>query len=1073
MSKKGVKPMAKPKYIMKAISDTTLSQDKTLINQLISLGWKEMKIQTSRHHGVMEEPFLVFHRSENNPIFSRNQSSGRNGKTQQQQNPSKHQPLQTIGTTGAKTTMGVPIGNSAPAPLGSGGGISVLSQIQSLTQMRYEDDSFLIGFDTEFYYTPDNQRKILSWQFAFVSPDTPDKVEELLVFATTERKLTLSLILAFIVETWGIGNHFELGSTDGIPYYSTRCWIVPVMNQRKGDYEMRKFFNYDDAVAACDDKGYKQALIDFGNKRKCIFDYVDDVGGKVNRFPRTHYNNIPLGYINDYTHCNKFAIPITLVCHSGTADLTTLSVDDTYEKDLMKKVSSVQGGLVTLKEFHTHNPQLSKYWNLYPFRISVRDTMCFASDKSKSLATIGQTIGVPKLDVQFPFSKNDMLTYMRMDIAHFSEYAINDSIITLLYSSELWGYNTVLPVTITSASTRVAVPVLKQHFGVAENDDEGFNRKYRGLHKVKKGLAMAPWSRSGYLENVALEPVSHDAWMLQEFARNAYKGGYNGCFRPGYFECDTYDYDLENAYPTCMSLVCDVDWENPVTFEVRNQPLNKTMIRSAFDPVFAYVTFKFPDTVKAPCIPVSIDGSLIYPQSSGSLDGVYASAPELWLAMQLGAEVYVKRLIVGTILADDMGNASHSLFNVVKQLISDRNLAKSAFGKGSLFDLLMKLANNGLYGKTAQNVIDKHSWSAASEDMENIGGSRITSPTHSCIITAGVRAVLLATINQIENLGYRVFSVTTDGFISDIPEDLLNQLDLYGLARYFRGARRLLTGSDEMWAMKHQQNDLLNLTTRGNASMNTGDKATGQLPGVMAHNSFVTGEKPDSKEDRTVFMVSAMTRNDKVKTMSISFEKFKNLARKVDRTDFYSKELIRYLSMDFDLKRKPLEDSLVESKKLFADGTIGVVACFDTVPYADPDEFSYYKSIGRSCKVLRTIDNWIEFFNKIQYKKDGVRRNVKDYEWTKLFSCIMAFRLGVPLDMNNGSPVIIPYLADNTHTVAEKVAWINKFNTSQKKFTENTWKDCRKQQRQSQMLPEHLFKDLLMDMINDTPTVVI
>ena len=59
---------------------------------------------------------------------------------------------------------------------------------------------------------------------------------------------------------------------------------------------------------------------------------------------------------------------------------------------------------------------------------------------------------------------------------------------------------------------------------------------------------------------------------------------------------------------------------------------------------------------------------------------------------------------------------------------------------------------------------------------------------------------------------------------------------------------------------------------------------------------------------------------------------------------------------------------------------------------------------------------------------------------------------------------VIPYLNNNDLSVADKVDWINTFNKSKKKFTVNTWKDCRKQTRQSQMLPLELVKDLLLEM---------
>lgn len=1072
--------MSKPTYIKKAMPDNTLASKNHLINQMISLGWTKMQMVISHHKGSTPDDFLLFHRQILNPKFFPN---GVLGKNQVSTQSGKTAPVQAVSTgslSGAKLLMGVAHSNSAPAPTappalmgssGAGGITSVanFSQIMSIQKMRSEADSFVIGFDTEFYYLND-QRYILSWQFAFVDPRTPAYIEELIVFATGNHTLAFSRILAFIAETWKIGLWFGWASADGIPYYSTRCWEVPVLN-KNGDMMAKKFFDFNEALTACDDPQYKTALQNMGPKVKCRFTYTDGPNGFVERTPEFEVNGYALGYINDYAASNKWAIPVTLVCHSGTADLSTLNVDVTYEKDVLKKLSSVQGGLVTLKEFYTHNPQLSKFWNLYPFKISVRDTMCFAPSDSKSLEALGDTVGVPKLEVSPPYSKDDMRTFMQGDLQAFCEYAINDSVITLVYAGELWGYNKEMPVTITSASTRVAVLVIKSAFGLSETDDVGFDFEFRGLHKVKKGLSAFMGNKSGYIENTSLEPVSDDARILQEYARNAYKGGFNGCLRPGYYEEHNFDYDLENAYPTCMALVSDVDWSNPIAFEEVNRPLTRTMVRTPFEPVFAYVTFKFPSSVKVPCIPVSVEGSMIYPYTNGDLDGVYASAPELWLALQLGAEVMVKRIYVGTIKLDDMGNPSRSLFYVVKQLIEDRSIAKQSFGKGSLMELLLKLATNGLYGKTAQDVIDKHTWSALSEEMENIGGSRITSPVHACLTTAGVRAVLVAALNQINDLGYKVYSVTTDGFISDVPEDVLNGLDLYGLARYFRGSRMALTGSDEMWSMKHLNPHLLNLTTRGNASLEVGDKSRGILPGVMAHNSFVTPYEPDSYEDRNYFMFESMTRQGRLKTSGLSFEKFKNLSNKVDRTDFSVRTLDRELSMDFDLKRKPLSDTMVDSYRYFEEqDDVGCVASFDTVAYETPAEFLYYKNIGRSCSVLRTCEDWSLFFDKIAAKKDGVRRNIIDLEWSKLVSCIMAYRLGVPLAGFGNLPVSIPYLDDPDHTVAEKVAWINTFNTSQKKkFTENTWKDCRKQTRASQILSESLFIDKLKDMVSWTP----
>lgn len=76
----------------------------------------------------------------------------------------------------------------------------------------------------------------------------------------------------------------------------------------------------------------------------------------------------------------------------------------------------------------------------------------------------------------------------------------------------------------------------------------------------------------------------------------------------------------------------------------------------------------------------------------------------------------------------------------------------------------------------------------------------------------------------------------------------------------------------------------------------------------------------------------------------------------------------------------------------------------------------------------------------------------------------MAHRLQVPLAWNHNSPLSIPFLEDSGKTVEEKCSWINKFNTSKKQFGLNDWKNARKQERLSQMLPEAMFIELYQNM---------
>ncbi len=132
--------------------------------------------------------------------------------------------------------------------------------------------------------------------------------------------------------------------------------------------------------------------------------------------------------------------------------------------------------------------------------------------------------------------------------------------------------------------------------------------------------------------------------------------------------------------------------------------------------------------------------------------------------------------------------------------------------------MILKNCVNSTYGKIAQNIMSKSSWDAYCEKMVKIGASALTSPVHACLITAGVRAILHATMNQLSDLGHKCYSVTTDGFISDAPFEVVENLDLYGFRDIFGAAREQLIGSSKIWEEKHTQSAFLNFSTRGNIS---------------------------------------------------------------------------------------------------------------------------------------------------------------------------------------------------------------------------------------------------------------
>jgi hypothetical protein len=126
------------------------------------------------------------------------------------------------------------------------------------------------------------------------------------------------------------------------------------------------------------------------------------------------------------------------------------------------------------------------------------------------------------------------------------------------------------------------------------------------------------------------------------------------------------------------------------------------------------------------------------------------------------------------------------------------------------------------------------------------------------------------------------------------------------------------------------------------------------------------------------------------------------------------------------------------------------IANFTTEPFESPEEFLKYREVKEKVPCLRTEKNWTAFFNKLSYH--GTSAKPQNYEFSKLMSVIMGYRNHL---------ISIPYLDNPNLSVAEKCAWINRFNTSGKPFSYEDWKRARKPERVSSMLPQELLQDLI------------
>lgn len=891
----------------------------------------------------------------------------------------------------------------------------------SLLALASQSDSLVIGYDALWYsYDSDLAvcREIICWMFSLISNNN-DANEFIFIRKQEPHLLNIETAIGCILDQL----HYNATDIRSITRYAS----LGDPNLKTGKHIINHYSTKDEAASSS-----KYPFPD----GQIVHNTLD-------------WNQVP-------------NVPVTLLCHGGKGSLSAFDQSSKYSINLLSYCTEVQDGLVTLGskppiEFHPASliPRDGHHTFRYSIRLSISDTMCHAPADMKTIPDLKRAIGMQTPDIVQRLSTDRFLIQEPVSCL---ELAAERSTVPLLYAATLYGYNKRIPVTITSVTAAVMKESISRYLGCQTEKD--FERSYRGLYKVshRKTPLKRESKADGFTDNSFLEPISDQVNTLQYYFSKAYHGGYNSSSEIGFFREVTHDYDLKNAYPTAMALVRDIDWSNPVQNTIHKRELSPEDFRNPetgeIDPLLplvAYVTFEFPISVKYPCIAVTETDIPIFPRACLK-EAIYAAGPELYLALQLGAKVFCETgYVARTLIRKDAGTTSRSLGSAVKQMVQDRAKAKAEFGKGSLPELILKTMVNSGYGKTAQNVVQKTNWDAYSGEMVKSACSAITNPAAACMTTSITRALLIAAQNQAETLGYLTYSVTTDGFISNMPLDKLVTLDLYGLAAPVKAARLFLKDGEsaDFWEAKHIQNDLLNFTTRGNVSLNTGKPPKGctaeeakqyanpvyDQSGVCAHCNVKSGYPSDSFDDRLWLMKSVLSRT---KPVSYNREEWTSFMKLVAGEPFIARAREDGAKLNFDMKRKPDESSF-RNEIVTLDGQEYEIACFSTVPYEDIDEYIRYRDKEERSGCLRTMDDWESFLSKLKHNSISVKP--RDLDRSILFTCIAGHRAGF---------WVIPKL--NTLQGQERDIWINKHNTSGHVFGPDDWKNAGRSQRQSALV---------------------
>ena len=858
--------------------------------------------------------------------------------------------------------------------------------LATVRAMGTGDTAPVIGLDTEFTYLADNSRVIDSYQFSVIDPEDPSVRIDVSLLPLTAARLAFEDALAVVIRESGLWRAAGLPDPRGIPRRD--FWV-------KGDYRA--------SVAA-------------------LF--------------------------------KKHAVKIAVAGHFLNADLTTFARPakrrggERFE-DVLRRVTSASGGLVSLKPVRMvarTGTGSGERW--LPLSITIRDTMGQSAPGQKALKSLGEVCGVPKLDVGDAIE--DMTAYRRDHLLDFLEYGANDAVIVLEYLTALWGLHATPPVTLSGGGAHALRDGIKRHWGIEDASNAEFAARFQGLVRINSG-EVADDDGLSYYTVRALTPVDGDANAVHTAFKTGFHGGFNACLRVGAFGTPTFDHDIQSAYPSAMAAIVDVDFEHGCIEEVvKDRELTFDDFPLGYvTPLVAYARWEFPEGVE-PCLPVKVGQSVIFPRTSEGVgaaqgdgmehadfvafEGAMCCGPELLLALRLGARVEVQHGYRLRVL-EQGGAPSRSMRGAVQQMVEDRTTAKNIWGKGSLVEQMIKVATNSCYGKLAQDVAERSGWNSWAEQMESIGGSAVTSPYHAAMITSLVRALLLAMANETP-----LISATTDGFISDEPD--VEPFDCFGLAGVFRDSRNALVGDPAVWEIKHQQDDLVNLTTRGNVSVQPG--------GVLAKAGLKTpaGIERGSAAEREWFRQTAISRDGKIRNEYTSFPSFRELSRADNRLDFHPVHRTPEVSLDFDMKRRPLLDTL---RTDVVDGY--EVAGFDTAPWESITDYMRAREIARHIAAMRPGTTGTD-------RPTGCLRTETEWQtWAKRYDSATGRRIRTAgsafltelVAAHKEGLIVVPTLAASV-PVEQKLAWLSSLGYGD--FTRAQWEHLSKRARRARIIAD-------------------
>ena len=548
------------------------------------------------------------------------------------------------------------------------------------------------------------------------------------------------------------------------------------------------------------------------------------------------------------------------------------------------------------------------------------------------LAECGELLGLPKLTIPAPYSITNMREYLLGDRAGFEAYALRDAEIAVRYALQVRNFCARelmidrVPATIGAMAVSRFTKTLKEN-NMSPEVCLGTHIKTRELWLTEKQAFRT-------IKNPASVPSRE---LFETFPINCYHGGRNECFMMGVTPSDHwYDYDLAGAYTTGLLDILTPDYGNIRLSKNPDDYCGHVM-------GFALVTFRFPESVPYPSLPVRTDQyGLFFPLSGES----WATAPEIELALSLGAEMTIHNGIIVPWICDTSPHNSEStsvFLPFVQQVRENRN----RHIKGSLEEKFWKEIGNSLYGKLAQGLRAKTAFDTARGLNRSLPPSSVTQPFFAAHVTGFIRAVAGELMNALPS-DSSVVSVTTDGFLTNCPLDKINMSG--PLSSRFQSLCDIVDPGSSMLTCKHEVSQLIAMKTRGQLTY----RAIQGKPVVHAR----AGVKPPAdipRSDYNDYMVDLYLNRLPGQTLSRS-TLISTREMWLSESDLVSREQDIRLNLEFDFKRQPVRPAMNQGHLLMFSR-----------PWDNMEEALQQRSLfddWRQTHTLKTLadwDDWCDF----------------------------------------------------------------------------------------------------------------